>query len=483
MNRLENTTKLQANVVQLLKDPIIQAKTLGWKKSVGTGGAGASTINTNAAYCMVGDRSLKIESTSLNGYVCWAQDVALKKGTTYTASIYAKAAITQANSGGGAYLRVRYQDKAGAWHTSDSEKLTGSSADFVRLKTTFTLPADTNNTTVRFYLLISGALGTVYGDMAQLETGTTASRCNLVDNGDFHLGSTAGYITSGKAEDGLTTVGASNYLPVQMNLLATAASAYLYETPSLSSKKLTSVPKGTHLCAKLYTTGENRGWYRARNAAGTEGYFPSTQGVPYLGGSDGENSAVVGVTGAVLRAAASDSGTVLESAIPRGTCLSLVSTKEDANKQKWYYLGMQIDKKRYYGYMRMESVIRLCINYPYGTMTKDDKLFRTPSLSGTAADTLKSGQAVRIRGVLQQQNGQQWYAVQWGGQFMFLSPRYFKASVQPNYGKRNTITVPEGVGGLESHICKFIGDQLVNKRLMKVLDITGKKGDTYMVNA
>ena len=483
VNRLENTTKLQANVVQLLKDPIIQAKTLGWKKSVGTGGAGASTINTNAAYCMVGDRSLKIESTSLNGYVCWAQDVALKKGTTYTASIYAKVAITQANSGGGAYLRVRYQDKADAWHTSDSEKLTGSSADFVRLKTTFTLPADTNNTTVRFYLLISGALGTVYGDMAQLETGTTASRCNLVDNGDFHLGSTAGYITSGKAEDGLTTVGASNYLPVQMNLLATAASAYLYETPSLSSKKLTSVPKGTHLCAKLYTTGENRGWYRARNAAGTEGYFPSTQGVPYLGGSDGENSAVVGVTGAVLRAAASDSGTVLESAIPRGTCLSLVSTKEDANKQKWYYLGMQIDKKRYYGYMRMESVIRLCINYPYGTMTKDDKLFRTPSLSGTAADTLKSGQAVRIRGVLQQQNGQQWYAVQWGGQFMFLSPRYFKASVQPNYGKRNTITVPEGVGGLESHICKFIGDQLVNKRLMKVLDITGKKGDTYMVNA
>ena len=272
---------------------------------------------------MVGARSLKSESYSLNGYGCWAQDVSLKKGTTYTASIYAKEAITQVNSGGGAYLRVRYQDKAGAWHTSDSEKLTGNSADFVRLKTTFTLPADTSNTTVRVYLMISGAIGTVYGDMAQLETGTTASRCNLVDNGDFHLGSAAGYSTSGKAEDGLTTVGASNYLPVQMNLLATAASAYLYETPSLSSKKLTSVPKGTHLCAKLYTTGENRGWYRARNAAGTDGYFPSTQGVPYLGGSDGETSAVVGVTGAVRRVAGSDSGSVVESSMPKGTCLAL----------------------------------------------------------------------------------------------------------------------------------------------------------------
>ena len=204
----------------------------------------------------MGNRSLKIQSNSLGGYVCWTQDVTLKKGSTYTASIYAKAAITQAASGGGAYLRVRYQDKAGTWHNADSEKITGTSADFIRLKTTFTLPADTVNTKARFYLMIAGAIGTVYGDMAQLETGVTASRCNLVDNGDFHLGSAAGYTSSGKAEDGITTVGASNFLPVQSHLLATAASAYLYETPSLSAKKLASVPKGTHLSAKLYTTGE-----------------------------------------------------------------------------------------------------------------------------------------------------------------------------------------------------------------------------------
>ena len=483
VNRLENTTKLQANVVQLLKDPIIQAKTLGWKNSVGTGGAGASTINTDTANCKVGNRSLKIQSNSLGGYVCWAQDVTLKKGSTYTASIYAKAAITQAASGGGAYLRVRYQDKAGTWHNADSEKITGTSADFIRLKTTFTLPADTVNTKARFYLMIAGAIGTVYGDMAQLETGVTASRCNLVDNGDFHLGSAAGYTSSGKAEDGITTVGASNFLPVQSHLLATAASAYLYETPSLSAKKLASVPKGTHLSAKLYTTGENRGWYRAQNASGTEGYFPSTQCVPYLGGTNGEICAAVGVSGAVLRSAASDTAAVVESAIPVGTCLSLVSTKEDSSKQKWFYLGMQIDRKRYYGYMRIESVIRLCINYPYGVMTRDDKLFRTPSLSGEAAATLKSGQTVRLRGVLQQQDGQQWYAVQWGGRFLFLSPRYFKASLAPVCGRVNTTIVPEGVSGLESHVYRFTGDQLANKRLTKILDLTGRKGDTYMVNA
>ena len=283
VNRLENTTKLQANVVQLLKDPIVQAKTLGWKSSIGTGGAGSAVVNTNSAYCVVGDRSLKIQSTSLKGYVCWAQDVTLKKGTTYTASIYAKASITQANSGGGAFLRVRYQDKTGSWHNVDSEKLTGTSADFVRLKTTFTLPADTINTKVRVYLTILGAIGTVYGDMAQLETGTTASRCNLVDNGDFHLGNTVGYSSSGKTEDGLTTVGASNYLPVKVNLLATAASAYLYEKPSVSAKKLVSVPKGTHLCAKVYTPAENRGWYPREKCGGNRRIFCIYPGSPISG--------------------------------------------------------------------------------------------------------------------------------------------------------------------------------------------------------
>lgn len=37
------------------------------------------------------------------------------------------------------------------------------------------------------------AKGVMYGDMAQLETGTSANRCNLIDNGDFHLGTTEGF--------------------------------------------------------------------------------------------------------------------------------------------------------------------------------------------------------------------------------------------------------------------------------------------------
>lgn len=82
VNCLENATKLQTNVVQLLKDPIIQAATCGWKTEISSDGSGKTEINTNTALCKVGNRSLKLESTAKTGSVCWYQDVSLLKGQT-----------------------------------------------------------------------------------------------------------------------------------------------------------------------------------------------------------------------------------------------------------------------------------------------------------------------------------------------------------------------------------------------------------------
>ena len=42
--------------------------------------------------------------------------------------------------------------------------------------------------------------------MAQLETGTSANRCNLIDNGDFHLGTTEGFEKNESNTDGLSAV-------------------------------------------------------------------------------------------------------------------------------------------------------------------------------------------------------------------------------------------------------------------------------------
>ena len=357
VNCLENATKLQTNVVQLLKDPIIQAATCGWKTEISSDGSGKTEINTNTALCKVGNRSLKLESTAKTGSVCWYQDVSLLKGQTYTVSMFVKVTKMDRASDGAVFLRAKYQDKDNVWHYEDSEQLKSTTTDFIHLHKTFTLPADIVKTSVRVYLVAMHTICTVYGDMAQLETGSTVSRCNLVDNGDFHLGTTSGFTKTGSFEDGLTSVGTSNIIPVQSAIVVSAAKSTVYATPSLNGTKAVEVTKGTHLYALCYEKNEDIYWYKVRTAAGKRGYLHGGHATAYLGGNTGDHSAVVGVSGAVLRSSASDSGSIVEEAIPRGTCAAVRSVKTDADGKNWLYLGMQIDKKRYTGYMKEDSAL------------------------------------------------------------------------------------------------------------------------------
>lgn len=357
VNCLENATKLQTNVVQLLKDPIIQAATCGWKTEISSDGSGKTEINTNTALCKVGNRSLKLESTAKTGSVCWYQDVSLLKGQTYTVSMFVKVTKMDRASDGAVFLRAKYQDKDNVWHYEDSEQLKSTTTDFIHLHKTFTLPADIVKTSVRVYLVAMHTICTVYGDMAQLETGSTVSRCNLVDNGDFHLGTTSSFTKTGSFEDGLTSVGTSNIIPVQSAIVVSAAKSTVYATPSLNGTKVVEVTKGTHLYALCYEKNEDIYWYKVRTAAGKRGYLHGGHATAYLGGNTGDHSAVVGVSGAVLRSSASDSGSIVEEAIPRGTCAAVRSVKTDADGKNWLYLGMQIDKKRYTGYMKEDSAL------------------------------------------------------------------------------------------------------------------------------
>ncbi|MDO4337443.1 MAG: RHS repeat-associated core domain-containing protein [Eubacteriales bacterium] len=481
--RLENETKLQANVVQLLKDPIIQAQTIGWDAKVSPAGAGTTSVNTNASYCKVGTRSLRAESTTLTGYAYWAQSVTVKKGETYTVSMYVRASVTEAAEDGGAILRVRYMDKDNNQQLLDSEVLKRTTNGFVLLKKTFTVPADAGSDSIKIYMVMWHAVGWMCGDMAQLETGDTVNRCNLVDNGDFHLGTVSGFTKTGRVIDGLTTVGAALPIPVQNALTVTASSAALYYRPSTTETQVATVTKGQHLASEISVTADGATWYRARTADGKQGYIQASRAIPYLGGAEGQNSAVVGVTGAILRAAASDSGTPVQEAIPRGTCLSLVNNKLDSNGRRWYYVGMQIDTKRYFGYIREDCVIRLCRNRPYGTLTADDKLYKTMSLSGTVAANLSAGRKVYLRGVATDSSGKKWYSVVSGKEFVFLQDKNLEIGLEPALDRIKTSSVKESIGGLEEHIFRFIGDPAMDKKLTKTLDISGKKGDTYMVNA
>ena len=156
---------------------------------------------------------------------------------TYTFSMYVKTEMKQAAEDGGARLRIRYIDKNGKWIYLDSEILKETTGGFVCLYRTFTVPSDSKDPTVRVYLYLYHAAGVLYGDMAQLETGTTVSRCNLIDNGDFQLGSTD-FEKKAYYEDGLTSVGSENVRPVNRAVTVTAAgTSYIYDRPSLNGKK------------------------------------------------------------------------------------------------------------------------------------------------------------------------------------------------------------------------------------------------------
>lgn len=107
---------------------------------------------------------------------------------------------------------------------------------------------------------------------------------------------------------------------------------------------------------------------------------------------------------------------------------------------------MQIDKKRYFGYIKRDHVIRLSVNAPVCTMKQEDKVFDTPSLTGKAIITLKAGQKIAVRGICLTGN-QKWYAVQRGRNFCFLNARYCQLNMTTEVDKRAVSIVPERVGG------------------------------------
>ena len=113
-NRLGASSKMQAPVVQLLKDPLVMLTSGSpWQKT-GEGSIAVGSINTNSSYIPYGlGRSLKFVSSATGGYGSWKQSVTVVKGKTYTFSMYVRADITDAGSGS-CRLQVQYYDASGS---------------------------------------------------------------------------------------------------------------------------------------------------------------------------------------------------------------------------------------------------------------------------------------------------------------------------------------------------------------------------------
>lgn len=267
----------------------------------------------------------------------------------------------------------------------------------MQLHTTCTIPADTADERVIVYLYLYHVNGSVYGDVAQLEPGTVPSRCNLVDNGDFHLGNIKGFSNTGTAAcDEITTIGAGANLPAQHALMVTKASAIMYEKPDVTAAQAATVYNGLHLASSfLFTqivdTTKKINWYRVKTSGGTWGYIQSADVLSYLPNGNSSNGGVVLKEIAVLRSAASHTSIPVEEYIPKGTGVVVRSKAADADGNNWYRVALQIDNKRYIGYLPANQVVRFARNNASGEMAAADNYYVSSSLTAATAGNAAKG--------------------------------------------------------------------------------------------
>ena len=484
VNRLENETKLQDNIVQLLRDPIMEEiKDSPWYSSVCAGNIVTAARNADAQHCEVGTHSLKLTSTKESGYGYWRQDVKVKKGETYTFSMYVKAEISALESVGKCFLRAQCYDKDGKSMQYDSEGIRRTTDGFLQLSVFFTVPKDAKNDTVNLYLHLYHVKGTLYGDVAQLETGNTANRCNLVENGSFHLGNTSGFTKIGTEEDALVKVDSSVDIPIQKGLHVITKGAVLRKSPDSAAASAASLAYGEHISGIYTVIGrDGKEWHRAAKESGVKGYVPASQAIPYVSGSEGVYNGAVAMNNGILYSKADAGSSRVQEGIPKGTRLCIKETSKDASGRKWYFAALSMDKSRYHGYIPEDTVIRLARNDASGKTNKSTKLYATPSRSGSVKATVGSGTSYTLRGEVYRKEGT-FYAVLLGDEFVYIHKDDVTVSTAPEVVRLGKAKAPGQIPELDSHIYKFAGDPAMDKKLTKTLNISGKKGDNYMVNA
>ena len=167
-NHIDLSSKLQNTVSNLLSDNSFERGTV-W-----------TNINSSVTHTIIsgtgyhGSKSLcMVRTTAGAASGVMSAEIQRTAGDTYTFSAYVKT-----GSGSTAYLAIR--DSSGDIVKSDTLP---ANSGWTRLEVTYTSP--TSNSI--YAQLMTTTAGTVYMDCVQLEKAPTASRYNLVDNGDFRF--------------------------------------------------------------------------------------------------------------------------------------------------------------------------------------------------------------------------------------------------------------------------------------------------------
>lgn len=186
-NQLSLSSKLQNTVSNLARNSSFESNGY-WTANSSNASTGSWGYSTTQSY--LGLQSLYITRTA-NNTTYQIQPTSnsyftIKEGETYTVSAYVKT-TGMSGSGNGAMIGIA-STTSGLLTQSHRIKI---NSDWTRLETTYTRYEGFGDTTA-YVCLINASVGTAYFDCVQVEHSSSASRYNIIENGDFiYAGSTS----------------------------------------------------------------------------------------------------------------------------------------------------------------------------------------------------------------------------------------------------------------------------------------------------
>ena len=230
------------------------------------------------------------------------------------------------------------------------------------------------------------------------------------------------------------------------------------------------------------STGTTKTWYHVITESGKYGYVVSSDVAAYVSSGDSLTAGIVAVTADLMASAASE-GERVKWSVPQHCPLVVISSKTDTDGKLWYRVGLTIDNIRYIGYLPEKAVTRMYMERYYRTFAETVSLYSKPSASSSIIKTYAANTQLRIAGIVTDASGTDWYAVRAGSVYGYLKGSLVSEPEKLLLSRRNREKVEEGVPGLDKHIFKFYGRSDKDKKRTKKLAISGKKGDTFLVNA
>lgn len=359
VNQLSKVSKLQYTAPQYLKNPNVFDNS-AWAGSA-TAGATAS-INTDGNYAKTGNRSLKLDSTSISALVHYDQTVNLKKGRDYTFSAYLKTANEIASGpDAGAYLRVIYTNNAGQNQYLESRKVKITYGEWTYLDLQFSLPADASSDSVTVSVFWKNDKGTLYADALQLEEGQVGNRRNLIENNDFTYQLNK-FTRSSTMEDrdnlvDIQTLSSGSGGGSDVNIVSGTVNADVLNVrsgPGTGYEAVTQISYGQMVTVLDSTTGSGMTWYHIRFAL---------NGVTYTGYVAAEYVTLIsstvrtGTVNADVLNVRSGPGTGYEAVaqVLYGTGVTILSEASGSGMQ-WFQITYRYEGVEYTGYVAAEYI-------------------------------------------------------------------------------------------------------------------------------